>query len=135
MEEKNFIVSAGINMKYKKILVIIILIIICSGGWFLKFYKCIGSLNSNTTSKITSKDSFEIKMKENKKIKLTYNLNVKEGTLAFIVVDDNNNVICELPTNEKGEETIDLEKDNVYRVRVEYTDFIGDIKLNAYYGN
>lgn len=123
-------------MKYKKIfLIIIIIIIIFSDGLFLKSHKCIGSLNSDTTSKTTSKDSFDIKLKENKKIKLTFDSNVKEGMLSFIVVDASNNVICELPTNEKGEKIINLEKDNDYKVKAEYTDYIGQIKLNAYYDN
>lgn len=120
-------------MKYKKIvLVMITLILTCSIGLFLKTRNCIGAITTNILNKNTSIDSFSFNGKENEKFKFTFDSNIKEGELSYKIVDADKNIIYEFPSYEKGEKVVNIEKDGVYTVKAEYTNFIGKVKLAGY---
>ncbi len=119
-------------MKKKNIVICIVVVVVLAGMWLLFRPKALGNMNRSCAEATTSRSNFSFSGEADKKIKISVASDIKSGDLDIFLYDSSENIVYEL---DKGKDLVTyytFSKTDTYILAAEYTDFIGNFKVEVY---
>lgn len=121
---KKFI--GGVRMKYNKILLAFVLLILfsftgCNGGTYTTLISKDSSSGSHLQCSYTSFNGdryYEVSMKNSSKLELDYNAKVKKGNLKIVVANTNNNILWQKDFSQDGSGNVTIDTDSAKKIRI-----------------
>ena len=121
------------SMKKKNIILgVVAFLIVFSGVWIFTRPEALGNMTQAFQEPTTNSSNISFPGEVNERIKFSFKSNVASGELSIVLYDSNGNVVYELDRAKALETYFTFEKTDIYTLKAEYVDFVGNYQIAVY---
>ena len=121
--------------KKKIILVVFILVIVLSSLWIFNRPETLGNITESFHEPTTNVSTISFYGESYERIKFSFKSNVELGELNIVLYDSTGNTVYELDKAKALETYFTFDKTDIYTLKAEYVDFVGNYKIQVYETN
>ena len=120
-------------MKTKNIMIcIVIVVVVLASLWLLFRPKALGNMNHSYTESTTSSSNFSFSGETGERIKISFASDIKNGDLNIVLYDSNKNIVYQLDKAKELVTYYTFSNADTYILTAEYTNFVGNFKVEVY---
>ena len=120
-------------MKRKNIVIcIVVAIVVLTSVWLLFRPKALGNMSHSYTESTTSSSNFSFSGETGERIKISFASDIKSGDLNIVLYDSNKNIVYELDKAKELVTYYTFSNSDTYVLTAEYTNFVGNFKVEVY---
>lgn len=120
------------KMKKKGIALGILAVAVMVCGWLLLRPRPLGNINVSFTQQTTRSSDFSFAAEAGQRVKLSFRSTIKAGELEVVLYDSTGREVYRLDHAKALETFYTFGSSGLYTLRAEYTNFIGDFKVEVY---